>query len=270
MNLIHNKKIARAAFLFMSACIIHAPLWAQQAPEKAQVPETKRNIRWGKADSSGLQIGVWQNEKGLDIFCLIRNVGAKKVRFSDLTLEFPQKEEVRVLARPVGKDADWTELGGSGFYISLARGLGPTEKNRITLLPGAEYLTRRNYSGSITKWPADYTQSSRWISPYDYIWPAQWKGAVEFKIEQELPNFDANAKDLWAGTLASGVLQADVDEIRRRQLQVFELQLAFQEESDAQSQTTSNFSKTFSERMRVAIEALKAAQKESAAESAAP
>lgn len=201
---------------------------APKTPQKAEAAQTKPEISWGQPDVSGLQLGIYQTKPNSTIFCIIRNQGTEKIRFSDYYLDWGAPNGISFWARPIGKeDATWTKLASSGFYTNVSRGLGPHEKNRITLLPGRKYLTRLFFSSMNSTWPVDFEQSSRFVSPFAYIWPAQWSGAVEFKIEQELPNFDGDAKDLWEGRLTSGVLEGDVDEIRRLQAQALEHQKAF-------------------------------------------
>jgi len=231
MNLtfLRNEKIARAAFLFMSVGMIHAPLWAQQAPEKAQVPETKREIRWGKTDESGLRLGIFQVEKDSAIFCVLENAGENPIIFNDYYLGY--FEAVSIQVRLKGTE-NWVKLPSQPLW-KLYNSAGPSQVNRITLAPHQHHRGHYYYrvlnappvvtlpyvrkitperlkelrASSETLKRRESERSSFWIYAQEYAWPTEWKGTIEFKVQQEFPNF--GFPDQWKGELESGILEVD-------------------------------------------------------------
>ena len=226
-NFIGIKNISRAAFLLVAMGVFSSPLWAQQAPDKTQDAETKRDIRWGEVDSSGLRLGVFRLDGKPTIFCVIENAGENPVTFNDYFLGY--SEAISIQARPKGTQT-WLKIleqNGTKLYKSA----GPAETNKIVLAPHQYYRSPKDYFviGSPNTSFADSQKfkqqlakldvlkresegSSFWFNIYDYNWPEKWSGTIEFKIRQKLPNF--NLPNQWQGELESGILEADAAEIR--------------------------------------------------------
>ena len=138
-----------------------------------------------------------------------------------------------IWARPAGAKTAWVRLAPNSLaFPVLGRGLGPTPANRILLAPGESYLSRDNTLRPPPEIAANFAQSSFASALYHFAWPAEWHGRVEYKVGQRLPNFGSDSK-LWAGTLESGVVETDVEEIRRVTAETLKWKAKLQAEFEA-------------------------------------
>ena len=222
------KNISGATLLFVAMGIFSSPLQAQQVPKKTQFPETKRDIRWGKTDDSGLRMGAVQLDGEPTIFCVIENTDEKPVSFNDYFVGY--SEAISIQARPKGTEK-WIEIlrrPGTGLYKSA----GPSQENSVSLAPHHIYLPPHK-DGRVVGSESPYTALNLGLSKEqfarinfleqeserssfrvetNYDWPTNWSGTIEVKVRQKLPNF--GIANQWQGELESGILEADAAEIR--------------------------------------------------------
>ena len=224
-----TKTMFRATFVLASMGFGCSLLWAQQAPEKTQAPEVKRDVRWGEVDNSGLRLGIFRVEEDSATFCVLENAGEKPVTFNDYYLGY--FEAISIQARLKGTE-EWIRLPSAPFD-RLYNSAGPSQINNFTLAPHQHHRGQHYYrvlnapppviSPSIrTLTPAEFKEiqaiselwkkrsserSSFLIYAGDFNWPTNWSGTVEFKVQQEFPNF--NVSNQWQGEIESGILEAD-------------------------------------------------------------
>ena len=222
------KNVSLSVLLLVATGVTSSPLWAQQAPEKTQNAQTKRDIRWGKTEDSGLRMGAVQLHGEPTLFCVIENAGENPVSFNDYFLGY--SEAISVQARPKGTDK-WIEiLRSSG--TQLYKSAGPSQENSVALAPHHIYLPPQkeerfvdlettNTALNLGMSKEDVarinflereSKRSSFLVETKYEWPEEWSGVIEWKVRQKLPNF--GIPNQWQGELESGILEADAAEIR--------------------------------------------------------
>ncbi len=173
-------------------------------------PSRPKKLAWGPAAPAGLKMGAHRPAGWSDVWCVIRNRGDRKVRYSDYFVGY--WGALTVEARPTGSKK-WSELKRRDAKGLDVKSAGASQSNVHVLEPGEEvpfYRWGRKH-GKLLPAGRRYSFS---VSLGAYQWPASWKGDVEVRISQRL-GWDGS-KNTWKGSLTSAVLVVPVKEARMR------------------------------------------------------